>query len=182
MKNQHSGRVQGGSRVGPERGALSHVIFTLEDFVSGSNTSSLRSGAVPSLQQPENLLSRQLRNGSLSSQKTSQAEDATADHDMWNIHLQMHMMKLWIISRSWRPDFRKWISLPHFLTATVPLMTRSDSTPDFHLSVFRISWESISPSASLLVSWTRAQAFGEETCAEASPACCMMNSFRVAVG
>ncbi|XP_054876070.1 uncharacterized protein LOC129351217 [Poeciliopsis prolifica] len=106
-----------------------------------------------------------------------------------HIHPQVHLMKLWIISRSWRPDFKKWICLPHFLAATVPLMTRSDSTPNFHLNVcFRIFWESIAPSASCLVFWTRAQKLGEEACAEASPACCMplideflMFSFRVAV-
>ncbi|XP_054894424.1 uncharacterized protein LOC129365312 [Poeciliopsis prolifica] len=54
--------------------------------------------------------------------------------------------------------------------------------------VFRIFWESIAPSSSCLVYWTRAQKLGEEACAEASPACCMplidefLMQFRVAVG
>uniref|UniRef100_A0AAV2LLY8 DDE Tnp4 domain-containing protein n=1 Tax=Knipowitschia caucasica TaxID=637954 RepID=A0AAV2LLY8_KNICA len=56
-------------------------------------------------------------------------------------------------------------------------------------SVFRIFWESIAPSASRLVYWTRAQKIGDKEVAEPSPARRMplideflMYSFRVAVG
>lgn len=55
--------------------------------------------------------------------------------------------------------------------------------------VFRIFWESIAPSASRLVYWTKAQRIGNEICPEPSPPRSMplideflMYSFRVAVG
>ncbi|XP_032419231.1 uncharacterized protein LOC116720208 [Xiphophorus hellerii] len=173
--------------------------FTLEDFVSGSTISRLRSGAVPSLFAWNNFTAPATRESAFKrakkrqfvlSQKASQAKDATADHD-YVAHPPAGALDEAL-------DYIKELEARlQNVDLSATLFSRycaSDDQIRFYTKfpsecVFRVFWESIAPSASHLVYWTTAQKLGEEACAEASPARCMplideflMYSFKVAVG
>ncbi|XP_054893170.1 uncharacterized protein LOC129364524 [Poeciliopsis prolifica] len=135
----------------------------------------------------DSLLSRGLRNGSSSSQKANQTEDATADHD-YTTHPPAGALDEALDS------IKELEARLQKVDLSATLFSRycaSDDQIRFYTKfpsecVFRIFWESIAPSASRLVFWTRAQKLGEEACAEASLARCLplideflMYSFRV---
>ncbi|XP_027899825.1 uncharacterized protein LOC114161015 [Xiphophorus couchianus] len=183
--------------------------FTLEDFVSGSTTSRLRSGAVPSLfawnnftvpTTKESAFERAKKRQFFLSQKASQAEDATADHD-YGAHPPAGALDE---ALGYIKELEARLQKVDLSATLFSRYCASDDQIQFFTkfpseSVFRIFWESFAPSASRLVYWTRAQKCllslhmlplpGEEACAEASPARCvplidefLMYSFRVAVG
>ncbi|XP_043967671.1 uncharacterized protein LOC122828302 [Gambusia affinis] len=170
--------------------------FTLQDFVSKSATRRLKSRAVPSLFAWNNFTAPATRESAFKrarkqlSQKASLANDATADHDYMAHPPPGALDEALDYIKELEARLQK-------VNVSATLFSRyctSDDQIQYYTKfpserVFRIFWESIEPSASLLVYWTRAQKLGEEACAEASPARCMplideflMYSFRVAVG
>ncbi|XP_014823234.1 PREDICTED: uncharacterized protein LOC106903763 [Poecilia mexicana] len=172
--------------------------FTLEDFVSGSTTR-LKSGAVPSLfawnnftapATRESAFERDQKQEFVLSQKASQAEDATADHD-YAAHPPTGALDE---ALDYIKELENRLQKEDLSATLFSRYCASDDQIRFYTKfpserVFWIFWESIEPSASRLVYWTRAQELGEEACAEASPDRSMplideflMYSFRVAVG
>ncbi|CAL9683874.1 unnamed protein product [Knipowitschia caucasica] len=174
--------------------------FTPEDYLTGSTVSRLKSGAVPSLFPWNNFIAPPKRESAFQkaqkrqlvlSEQVSQAEAATAEHDYAAHPPPGALDKALETIKELEARLEKMDLSPSTLFNSYCF---SDDQIRFYTkfpskSVFRIFWESIAPSASRLVYWTRAQIIGDKEVAEPSPARRMplideflMYSFRVAVG
>ncbi|XP_024858190.1 uncharacterized protein LOC112449844 [Kryptolebias marmoratus] len=173
--------------------------FMQEDFVRGSTISRLKSGAVPSrftwnnftaAAKRESAFERARKRQLVLSQKASQAEAANADHD-YVAHPPTGALDE---ALDYIKELEARLQKVDLSPTLFDRYCASDDQIRFYtkfpsVRVFRVFWESIAPSASCIVYWTRAQKLGQEACAESSPGRCMplideflMYSFRVAVG
>lgn len=189
-----------------ERQHLQYVCsrhFAKEDYFGGTTISRLKSGVVPSLF-PWNNFTAPLKRESVFERVNkrqlvpSQADDNGAaskaikmDHD----YVRHPPAGALDEALGYIEDLEarlKRVDLP-----SPTLFSRycaSDDQIRFYTKfpsegLFRIFWESIAPSASRLVYWTKAKRIGDEACPEPSPPRimplideCLMYSFRVAVG